>query len=118
MMLGKIIFDHRPPLALRAEGTDANDPDRLVAICVVCNDQKTPRDIREIARARRLAIGHQDFISRMADKVPGRPVPSRTQRRKLDRALMARPERVEHSGDLPVSSGPHSSATAHDHDVE
>jgi hypothetical protein len=25
MMLGKIVFDHRPPLALRAKSDDAND---------------------------------------------------------------------------------------------
>jgi hypothetical protein len=32
MTLGKIVFDHRPPLALCAEPEDANDPDRLVAM--------------------------------------------------------------------------------------
>ena len=47
---GELVFDHRPPLALRAKGDNANDPDRLVAICTICNKRKTPRDIREIAR--------------------------------------------------------------------
>ena len=83
MMLGKIVFDHRPPLALRNEGEDANDLDRLVAICLVCDRQKTPRDIREIARTKRLAMTHQDFVLRMQDKVPGRPVPSRRQWQKV-----------------------------------
>ena len=77
MMLGKIVFDHRPPLALRGEGENANDPDRLVAVCRTCDQRKTPRDAREIARTKRLALDHQDFINRMCDKVPGRPVPSR-----------------------------------------
>jgi hypothetical protein len=89
MMLGKIVFDHRPPLALRTGGEDANDPDRLVAICLVCNGQKTPSDIREIARTKRLAINHQDFTSRMADKVPGRPVPSKSQWKNLQRSIEA-----------------------------
>jgi hypothetical protein len=32
------------------------DPDRLVAICRTCDRQKTPRDMREIARSKRLAL--------------------------------------------------------------
>ena len=36
MRLGFFVFDHRPPLALRAETENANDPDRLVAICRTC----------------------------------------------------------------------------------
>jgi hypothetical protein len=87
MMLGKIIFDHRPPLALRAEEDDANHPDRLVAICRTCDRQKTPRDIREISRTKRLAINHQGFISRMQDKVPGRPVPSNVQWQRMTRFI-------------------------------
>jgi hypothetical protein len=87
MVLGKIIFDHRPPLALRAEAEDANDPDGLVAICVVCNHQKTPRDIREIAHTKRLALDHQEFIERVADKVPGRPAPSKAQWKQLNRKI-------------------------------
>jgi hypothetical protein len=87
MILGKIVFDHRPPLALRAEGDDANDPDRIVAICRTCDQHKTPRDLKEIARSKRIARNHQDFLNRMRDKVPGRPVPSRTQWRKLLRRI-------------------------------
>jgi hypothetical protein len=87
MMLGKIVFDHRPPLALRAEGENANDPDRLVAICRICDQQKTPRDSREITRTKRLALDHQDFINRMRDKVPGRSVPSKSQWKKLVRSI-------------------------------
>ena len=86
-MLGKIVFDHRPPLALRAKGDDANDPDRIFAICRTCDQQKTPRDIKEIARTKRLALDHQDFVDRMGDKVPGRPVPSKSQWKKLVRSI-------------------------------
>jgi hypothetical protein len=50
LILGKFVFDHRPPLGLRADGENPNDPDRLATICRVCNRQ-TPRDIKEIARA-------------------------------------------------------------------
>ena len=92
MILGKIVFDHRPPLALRVEGDDANDPDRIVAICRSCNQQKTPRDLRHIARTKRIARHHQDFLDRMRDKVPGRPVPSRSQWRKLLRRIGATDE--------------------------
>jgi len=92
MILGKIIFDHRPPLALRVEGDDANDPDRIVAICRTCDQQKRPRDLKEIARAKRIARHHQDFLDRMRDKVPGRPVPSRSQWRKLARRIGATDE--------------------------
>jgi hypothetical protein len=107
MMLGKIVFDHRPPLALRTEGDDANDPDRLVAICVVCHEQKTPRDIREIARTKRLALDHQEFIERMQDKVTGRPVPSKRQWQKLrDGMKSAR-------GSLSISETPRPDAAGH-----
>jgi hypothetical protein len=94
MILGKIVFDHRPPLALRAEGDNANDPDRLVAICRTCDQQKTPRDLKEIARTKRIARNHQDFILRMRDKVPGRPVPSKSQWKKLVRGMGATPDAV------------------------
>jgi hypothetical protein len=89
MILGKIVFDHRPPLALRTEGGDANDPDRIVAICRTCDQQKTPRDLREIARTKRIARNHQDFLDRIRDKVPGRPAPSKSQWRKLVRRIGA-----------------------------
>jgi 5-methylcytosine-specific restriction endonuclease McrA len=78
MTLDKIVFDHRPALALRAEGENANDPDRLVAVCRTCDGQKTPRDAREIARTKRLALDH---------KIPGRPVPSKSQWKKLVRSI-------------------------------
>ena len=92
MILGKIVFDHRPPLALRVEGDDANDPDRIAAICRSCDQHKTPRDLRQIARTKRIARHHQDFLDRMRDKVPGRPVPSRSQWRKLARRIGATDE--------------------------
>ena len=87
MILGKIVFDHRPPLALRAVGDDANDPDQIFAICRTCDQWKTPRDIKQIARTKRLALDHQDFVERMGDKVPGRPVPSKSQWNKLVRSI-------------------------------
>lgn len=87
LLIGCIVFDHRPPLALRERSEDPNDPNRLAAICRTCDRQKTPRDLKEIARTKRLAIDHQDFVQRMRDKVPGRRVPSRRQRMKLEASL-------------------------------
>jgi len=84
LVLGKIVFDHRPPLAIRAQGDDANDPDRLVAICKTCDQRKTPRDLKEIARTKRLAHNHQDFADRLRDKVPGRRAPSKSQWKKME----------------------------------
>lgn len=87
LILGFFVFDHRPPLALREEGDEANDPERLAAICSTCNDLKTPRDLKEIARAKRLALGHQDFLERQRDKAPGRRAPSPSQWKKLERSM-------------------------------
>jgi uncharacterized short protein YbdD (DUF466 family) len=70
-------------LALRAQADDANDPDRLAAICRTCDKQKTPRDLKQIAKAKRLALDYQDFVERMRDKIPGRPVPSKGQWQKV-----------------------------------
>jgi hypothetical protein len=98
LMLGRIVFDHRPPLALREPGDDANDPDRLAAICRACDKQKTPCDLRRIAKAKRLALDHQEFVERMRDKIPGRPVPSKGQWRKL-REKMKQGERAGFSDD-------------------
>ena len=87
LILGFFVFDHRPPLALRDEREDANDPERLAAICWTCDQQKTPRDLKEIARTKRLAEAHQDFLERQASKVPGRRLPSRRQWRTLQESL-------------------------------
>ena len=46
LIIGFFVFDHRPPLAMRDEGDEANDPDRLAAICWTCDEQKTPKDLR------------------------------------------------------------------------
>jgi hypothetical protein len=43
--------------------------------------------MREIARTKRLALDHQDFLDRMRDKVPGRTVPSKSQWKKLQRSV-------------------------------
>src|SRR5215207_8501376 len=87
LVIGFFVFDHRPPLALRDKADEANDPDRLAAICWVCDEQKTPRDIKEIARTKRLAEKHQDFLARQQNKVPGRRVASRKQEEKLNGEL-------------------------------
>jgi hypothetical protein len=64
-----------------------NDPDRLAAICWTCHQQKTPKDLKAIAKAKRLAEANQDFLARQRDKVPGRRAPSRKQRQAIERAL-------------------------------
>ena len=79
LIIGLFVFDHRPPLALREEADDANDPERLAAICWTCDQQKTPKDLKEIAKAKRLADEHQDFVVGQEDKVGGGE-PSRKQR--------------------------------------
>ena len=87
LILGFFVFDHRPPLALRDQGENANDPERLAAICWTCNEQKTPRDLKEIARTKRLAEKHQDHLERRAAKVPGRRLPSRRQWQEMQESL-------------------------------
>jgi 5-methylcytosine-specific restriction endonuclease McrA len=52
LMLGRIVFDHRPPLAPRGQDDDANDPDRLAAICMSCDQRKTSRNLKEIAKTK------------------------------------------------------------------
>ena len=87
LILGFFVFDHRPPLALREQDEDANDPARLAAICWTCNEQKTPRDLKEIARTKRLAEKHQDHLERQRAKVPGRRVPSRREWKNMRESL-------------------------------
>src|SRR4051812_2065856 len=87
LIIGFFVFDHRPPLALREQADDANDPERLAAICWTCDQQKTPKDMKEIAKAKRLAAKHQDFVARQQDKVPGRRVASRKQRLAVEKAM-------------------------------
>ena len=62
-------------------------PDRLAAICSACDEHKTPRDLKEIARAKRLAEKHQAFLAGQKDKVTGRRAPSRRQWDKLSRSI-------------------------------
>jgi 5-methylcytosine-specific restriction endonuclease McrA len=87
LILGFIVFDHRPPIRLRDEGDDVSDPDRLAAICWTCHEQKTPNDLRSIAKTKRVAEKHQDFLERQAGKVPGRRVPSRKERQDIERII-------------------------------
>jgi uncharacterized short protein YbdD (DUF466 family) len=98
LMLGRIVFDHRPPLALRGQDDDANNPERLAAICTPCHQRKTPRDLKDIAKAKRLASDHQDFVERMRDKIPGRPVPSKGQWQKMKKKMKAAEPTVGRDG--------------------
>ena len=59
---------------MREPNDEVNDPDRVAAICWTCNERKTPKDLKEIARAKRLADKHQDFLEGQRYKVPGRKV--------------------------------------------
>jgi hypothetical protein len=93
LILGFFVFDHRPPLGVRNREENANDPDRLAAICQRCDERKTPQDLKAIARTKRLAFDHQDFLARQRTKVPGRRVPSRGQFEQLERT-MTRPLRL------------------------
>jgi hypothetical protein len=68
---GFFVFDHRPPLALRDHDDEPNDPAGLTGICWTSDQQKTPRNLKEIAKANGLAKDHQDFLDRQRDKVPG-----------------------------------------------
>ena len=83
----RIVFDHRPPLALREAEDEPNDPDRLAAICTRCDRLKTSCDLVEIAKAKRLAAEHAEYEQRMAAKVCGRPRLSRRAERELKRYL-------------------------------
>ena len=56
-------------------------------ICQRCDERKTPQDLKAIARTKRLALDHQDFLSRQRTKVPGRRVPSRSQFERLERSM-------------------------------
>src|SRR3954470_20800458 len=87
LIIGFFVFDHRPPLALREEADDANDPERLPAPFWTCDQQKTPKDLKEIAKTKRLSARHQDFVARQQDKVPGRRVPTQKERLALERAM-------------------------------
>jgi hypothetical protein len=83
MILGKFVFDHRPPLACAPKEIMPMIPTGWLRFAPSAIDAKTPRDIKDIARAKRLAFNQQDFVERIRDKVPGRPVPSKSQWRKL-----------------------------------
>lgn len=59
LILGFFVFDHRPPLALREAGDDANDPDRLAAICWHCDQSPSrvtlePAPVQLLCRAAEL----------------------------------------------------------------
>ena len=83
----RIVFDHRPPLALRAPEEDPNDPEGLAAICPCCDRLKTSRDLAEIARTKRLAFTEAAYQVRMAEKVCGRPRLRRRAEHELRRYL-------------------------------
>ena len=63
-MIYLCVFDHRPrALALRSVDANPNDPTLLAAICRPCNERKTARDLRIIARARRARPGHAILLN-------------------------------------------------------
>jgi hypothetical protein len=62
--MGAFVFDHRPPLALRDVGEDANDPQCLAAVCTKCDAEKTPRDLKEIARVKRRGPPYNQMVER------------------------------------------------------
>ena len=95
----RIVFDHRPPLALRDPGKDPNDPDGLAAICTRCDRLKTRRDLVEIASTKRLAADQANYERRIAEKVCGRPRLSRRAERGLRRYL------GEGFADAPLTAG-------------
>jgi hypothetical protein len=74
---GAVVFDHRPPLAMREVGDNANDPERLAAICVPCNGQKTPRDLRHIARVKRRGFTYNELLERHQRGITSREVSCR-----------------------------------------
>jgi len=79
----RIVFDHRPPLALRHPAEVPNDAEHLAAICPDCDRLKTKRDLAEIARTKRLAADEAEHQARMAAKVCGRARLSRRAEREL-----------------------------------
>ncbi|KAF0136895.1 MAG: hypothetical protein FD152_814 [Xanthobacteraceae bacterium] len=66
-------YDHHPPLALRDQDSDPNDPARLQALCTPCHRLKTGADLRAIAKSKRLAETEAQHRTMMSEKVPGRP---------------------------------------------
>ncbi|MBL8571961.1 MAG: HNH endonuclease [Phreatobacter sp.] len=74
-------IDHHPPLALRLDRDAPHDPAGLQALCSVCHEQKTARDLRQIAKAKRQAILEEKHRALIALKVPGRPRPPASVRR-------------------------------------
>ncbi len=64
LTIRSLVFDHRPPLALRDVWDDPNDPERLAALCSRCDGQKTPRDLREIARVKRRGFTYNQHQER------------------------------------------------------
>jgi 5-methylcytosine-specific restriction endonuclease McrA len=87
--LDRVVFDHRPPLALREPEDDPSYPDRIAAICLRCDRLKTARDLTEITKTKRLATEEATHRACMAEKVCGRPRLSRRAERELARWLGA-----------------------------
>jgi hypothetical protein len=63
LVIGSIVFDHRPPLALRDVCADPNDPNLLAAICTGCDRHKTRQDLKVIARFRRGAFTYNQYLA-------------------------------------------------------
>jgi hypothetical protein len=100
--MGSFVFDHRPPLALRDVSDDANDPERLAAICSKCDGWKTPRDLRDIAQARRYGL-----IPRPSLRAGSKPerLPSQPKLNPIPPERMAIIELLRQRSRLPMSAG-------------
>jgi hypothetical protein len=59
----------------------------LLLLACVPGERKTPQDLKEIAKAKRLAESQQEHQERQRYKVPGRRLPSRKQWREMQARL-------------------------------
>jgi hypothetical protein len=57
---------------------------------LACHERKTPKDLKEIAKAKRLAESHQEHQERQRYKVPGRRLPSRRQWQQMQGTMQSR----------------------------
>ena len=68
-----------PPPRGPGQDADANDPERLAAICQRCDELKTPQDLKAIARTKRLAFRPSRLPGPPAQQGARPPRPSRSQ---------------------------------------
>jgi hypothetical protein len=68
--MGFFVFDHRPPLALRAEDTDANDPERLARSAGLATSERHHAPSR---RSRETTVSHASTRSLSSASARSRP---------------------------------------------